>query len=251
MKYFTKEIYKLSQINAIACIEENLDANNYSENMFRELYQKKMKERIEDPDLPPNHWTEEDFEIFYQFQLTRLQECLSADILKDVADIRVLALGRATPDVKKKIKAYCDVILEKIKELSKEYSSHYNENIKNLDNNFIGKLHFHDAKILATEKNGHTMSLIFNNIDFLPFEDECKHVILDLVDYNIIQQEHDLRDFIWLYEEIFYDGETFELHVLLYSENDTDVLSDFIVKAKEIKIRKDRESRATRLTNNL
>jgi len=187
-----------------------------------EAFKAVNKERIEN-----GKFIEFDKELFdknfKEMQENRISVCsrLPETILEKIADIRVFALGYATPEVKKLLRTYCKELSEELEEVKKiayrqtvfaEMKLHKVIDVDELNENC-------DSDLLSLEnKNGD----IYIGIDDFYFIVKNGEVI-EGADRKIYTFDEDDPTKPWsriLAAELHYDGTKFELDFLVCDSND-------------------------------
>lgn len=222
MKYMTKEWYNNCQKTALdLLLIEDKRASEFSEEYFQELYQQEKS----------NCNYVEDFEELFNSWIARLKENLPNEILKEVKDIRVLALNHASKEVVTKIKKYSQENKDFCKSSMENYDKIFDNQFKNDKPKFIENFGFHDCTILSVKN--------INNDIVLTLDNENTFVRINKIifkDAHIIKQECALENAWWKYEEIYKDKSEYEMHALLM-QNKGD-LYDLIIKCSNIEYEK-------------
>lgn len=133
MRYFTKEWYH-DTILAEMCfqIKKTSRASKYSEVFFQYLYKAQKKWFINNQkhiarfnkvpfDLAA---AEADYEANYNENLDFVKNNLPTEILDKVADIRVLSMGSATPEIVDEITRFCGQINRRCEKVTEDYDMH-------------------------------------------------------------------------------------------------------------------------------
>ena len=137
MKFFTKEWYANTLV-ADMCfqIKKSSKAEKINEKYFSSLYeaQKKWFVRIEKYKAKQNkvkfdavaaEKAAEAFEASHQENVSFVKQSLPQSILERVADIRVLALGSAAPDITDDIVKYCGQVNRRCEKVEEEYERQF------------------------------------------------------------------------------------------------------------------------------
>lgn len=176
------------------------------------------------------------FNELHKSNIENLKYKLPNEILNNVADIRVLALNRASSVVKKLITDYCmkkDMIVEKA---LTDYQEYYNRELKECGDNIIEELCLHDCLITNIIKQKDKLII---ELDHSGGFTDVKTVIFE--DYEIIEEEMDFTNGWWLYEEIYINDNKYEIHSLIDVPKNNkccENLGYFTVKAKNIVLSK-------------
>lgn len=181
----------------------------------RNAYMDERNETLED--WQPEPWDEAaeraEFEQDYQRELHNLTKVLPLEILNRVADLRVLALDMAAPDIKRDIVKLCRENERKENKWAQEMGAHYRKLVEKYPESFIDKLHLHDGRFTGFEwQDG---NLVFDMNDECITHLYCSRVVF--VDCEILQMQEDLIGSEWLYEEVHEDGNGFIVHVLTFN----------------------------------
>lgn len=171
------------------------------------------------------------FEKLFHSWITRLKENLPNEILKEVKDIRVLALNHASKQVMNKIIEYSQKNRDFCKNSMENYGKIFDNQFKDFKPDFLENFGFHDCTILSINNVNNDLVLVLDNedtftiINKIIFKDAC-----------IIKQECALENAWWKYEEIYKDGNEYEMHALLM-QNDGE-LYDLIISCSNIEYEK-------------
>ncbi|WP_102272166.1 DUF4085 family protein [Cytobacillus massiliigabonensis] len=249
MKYFTKEWYELCQKTSFHLpLEEEKQAETFSEEYFQQLYNTELirwlnfqeevasimetaeKGNREDHSENTPFNREHEIEQFHESFLFN-QACLKKDlpetIVKEIADIRVFALNKATRSVINAVTKFCENNEKAVAATSEEYRRYFKEASLAFDSVIVENFGFHDCTIIKSVQDGKSVTLLldpsggFTNINEVTFEN-C----------TIIKQDDLLEDSWWLYEEVYKVYDKYEFHVLL--QNSKMGLIDFIISADQV-----------------
>ena len=233
MKYLTKKWYEsLQKINMNLLIEIAKEAETFSEEYYKKVYQEEERRWIELQNTIKSinskdvNKDKESFKHIQKKKKKKLENNVPDYILKKVADIRVLALGKASSIVKKELDKYCKkqkVIVEKA---MKEYKR-YNNNLRKYENTFIRNFDFHDCKIKSCEKQEKDLIITLDTTNNCLVD--IKQIIFK--NYDIIKEDNICQS-VWLYNEVYIKDNGYEIHILL--ENIKGKLIDFIVGTDDV-----------------
>lgn len=156
-------------------------------------------------------------------RLNYYNKSLPEHILQKVADIRVLALNVASPEVKKEITAYCKqnkkLVFSTLDAYKKQLNKQFGPNAP-----FEEELNLHDNVVLSCRKRGKDIVLaIDNSYGYSTFS------TIVFKNCTVIKQDAPLHGAWFLYNEIYKSGDRFELHFLLEKYNkliDYTILTD-------------------------
>ncbi|WPC42853.1 DUF4085 family protein [Clostridium sp. JS66] len=248
MNYFTKEWYELCQkTNIHFSFKEMKEAEFFSEEYFQQLYKKELTEWLILQEeialhkdqlgvIKENCTSCELFDKkklsqqFYQEFIHRqeyIKTILPEEVLKQIADIRVCALDRASHKVIQAIILFCKNNEKSVNRTIKEYEKYYKKASKSFDRSIVENINFHDCSIIDVRQTEQYVLILFDNkgsftdIYGVKFEN-----------YKIIKQDALLKNSWWLYDEIYKINNKYELHGLL--QNKKMDLVDFIISADNI-----------------
>lgn len=234
MKYLTKKWYEsLQKIDMNLLIEIAKEAETFLEEYYKKVYQEEERRWIELQNTIKSinskdvNKDKESFKHIQEQIIKKLENNVPDYILKKVADIRVLALGKASSIVKKELDKYCKkqkVIVEKA---MKEYKR-YNNNLRKYENTFIKDFDFHDCKIKSCEKQEKDLIITLDTTNNCLVD--IKQIIFK--NYDIIKEEDNICQSVWLYNEVYIKDNGYEIHILL--ENIKGKLIDFIVGTDDV-----------------
>ena len=214
-------------------IEIAKEAETFSEEYYKKVYQEEERRWIELQNTIKSinskdvNKDKESFKHIQEQIIKKLENNVPDYILKKVADIRVLALGKASSIVKKELDKYCKkqkVIVEKT---MKEYKR-YNNNLRKYENTFIRNFDFHDCKIKSCEKQEKDLIITLDTTNNCLVD--IKQIIFK--NYDIIKEENNICQSVWLYNEVYIKDNGYEIHILL--ENIKGKLIDFIVGTDDV-----------------
>ena len=259
MKYFTKDWYNRMQstgMHMLIRIDER--CNEFSEKLFSELYTKekeqylkimsfcddfnefcKIMKNVDDNFI--NLDEEEKNARFLEFRqeelggkslsdkfdekinysLVGIKEKLNSDLLNEVADIRLLALGYASKEIYKQIEKISNENEKFVNEKVKEYADYLKDNFSE-GHAFLDE-YFHDGYIVSTEVSGSDFVINFESENH-----ELKKLIFK--DYEIIVDEGIIGN-DWLYHEIYRSNDGGLEISILTGFND---LKEFAIRCSEV-----------------
>lgn len=175
-----------------------------------------------------------DFADWYQDELDHIREDYPKEILDGVADVRVLALGVASPEIKKRIARHLKEQERREQAPFRSYARHKTELLKKYPGSFIEAFGFHDAVVERVEQCGRELVL-----DLMRDYEDAEPVRLRFLDCEIVRMDGGLEGADWLYEEI-YEGESggWEIHVLFFDCDacEDDPLGELILRASDVVI---------------
>lgn len=165
------------------------------------------------------------FKQALRYNVKHLKRSLPDAILQKVADIRVLALNRASADVKKEIAAYCKANEKAVESATNAYWKGYKKRFKNDKPKFAEKFNFHDCIVSSCRKRGNDIFITFDNSGGFT---DVRQIILK--NCSVLKQDAPLHGAWWLYDEIYRSKNGYEIHVLLQKKD----LIYFIVTVTDI-----------------
>lgn len=249
MRYCTKDWYRTAQKTDLhLLLKVNKKAETFSEKFYRELYAKKLAERIAfDKDYSDvtfdEVFDEEDFEDKAAFEQARrdykppvfdpeqskrvlaegqrnslnyLRRVLPKEILDKTADIRVLALDVASAEVKRLITAFCKENERKVRHAFKELEKAEirafggKENLPEFCRESL-----HDCTITSCRIKGKNLVLDIDNSG--GFTNAVKVIFKNA---EIVEREGRLAGTDWLYCEVYKCKRGLEIHALLWRYGD-------------------------------
>lgn len=194
----------------------------------RDYFEMREQVRLDLENAPPfdPDQEKEDFKQAFRYDVKHLEENLPDHILQKVADIRVLALNRASADVKKIIAAYCKANDKIVESTLKAYEAEYRRTFMEGEPDFAEGFDFHDCKVVSCRKNGKDLVIIIDNSGGFT---TISQVIFR--NCSILLQDKPLHGAWWLYDESYRENERFEIHILLQRNKE---LIDFIVNVTDV-----------------
>lgn len=160
-----------------------------------------------------------------------LKKKLPEEILQKTADIRVLALNKASLEVKREITKYCRQNEKLVRSAMDAYQRNFMKQFGKDSPDFVKKLALHDCEVISCRREGKDIVLSLDNSG--GFTDICK---IRLKNCAIIKVDSQLSGAWCLYEEIYKTGDRYELHFLMQKKE----LIDFIVSVDDVLYRYDK-----------
>lgn len=153
------------------------------------------------------------FEEVFQGRMKWYEVNLPEKIRGQIADLRVFTLGKATGKVLKKVRKLSKRNLRKVEKAAKGYQK-YLKNEKSIRKLYKDGFDLHDCRIteVISEKGRLTIDLD-NSGGFTDVER------LVLLNPEITLMENELSGLYWLYEEVYWKGDRYELNVLLAGQD--------------------------------
>ncbi len=165
------------------------------------------------------------FRKTFRQSIAHLKQYLPSDILEMVADIRVLALDHAAPNVKRKITAYCRENRKAVDKAAKMYRAETKKNFAHRIPAFMKFVTLHDCRIRSSQKRGKDRIITLDNSGGFTSIDR-----IVLKNCTVIKQDQRISGAWWLYDEIYPTKTGYELHALLQKDD----LIDFTVGITDI-----------------
>lgn len=158
-------------------------------------------------------------------EVEELREKLPAEILDQVADVRVLALGKATRKVKKMIDKYCAEDDREFEKAFENYSKYWDSISDKIPDNIKENYDFHDCMILEIKNIGDDIVFELDNAGGFT---DIKRIIYkkaEMIENNFT------KDCYWMYDEIYLADGSFEFHISIDGENGYDYIT---LKASDV-----------------
>lgn len=243
MKYFTKEWYVLCQESDLsASMEIDECAAEFSEDYFSIVYALSEARYLEEiykdchgsEDYVYDEETEKhEFNEMYLYRLNQLNR-LPESIKSKAADIRLLALNRAEPEVIAAVREHYADICRQINRARDEYEEEEKKNFPNSPPPFADKLNLHDAKVVNVLHDGSDVIITFTKYSSpgIPITYRFRNAAVLLSEANITGYE-------WLYDEIYPSDAGYEIHAMLVSTEawpHEGSLVYFTIKCSDVKI---------------
>ena len=211
-----------------------------SEEMFSELedaatqYQqvKEAFERMKKNRGPFDEAKEkENFTAFFQGQIRILQENLPPEILNEVADIRVLALGAATAPVIEEITMFCEACRDAVYEIEEKYSRYWDKFLKTHPDSFVQNFSLQDSVILNLEQAEDQIVL---HMDCALSTTKCSAIHLHHAKLVTCEELPERAE--WLMDELYEENGSYELHILMAQHEDESALRELTIQAEQIQL---------------
>lgn len=205
------------------------DFINESEQAKKVYFEQREKAKVIFANRPPfdPEQAKANFEKTFSVSLNTFKENLPDDILQKVADIRVLALGIASQEVKQEITRYCKQNEKRFASARKDYiKTHIEYQKQHLELPFDEDIaSLHDCNVVFCRKRGNDITLTFDGGGLF-----AKATTIRMINCKIIKQDAPLHSARFLYNESYKSGDGYEIH-LLFEKNE---LLDFIVYADKL-----------------
>ncbi|SHI37767.1 DUF4085 family protein [Clostridium intestinale] len=240
MNYFNKEWCESCQrIGLHLILEEDKQAEIFSEEYFQQLYNQKLIEfldswkeiaSITNKPFDKENLTKQ-FEDSFIYNQEYTKKLLPQDILIKIADIRVYVLNKATHQVINDVALFCEYNKQLVERTIKQYNKHYKKVLNSFNKNVIENIHFHDCIITDIRQSEESLSITFDNSN--GFTDIYE---VQFHNYKLINQDNLLKYSWWLHDEIYITNGKYELQVLLENKNSN--LVEFSVYAEHISFKR-------------
>ncbi len=241
MKYMTKEWYETMQQTNLDClIKISKEAEAFSESYYQKAYYKReqqwirvkrkaaeIERKLAQEDMPfDEKMVKRWFRAMTQEYIRYYNRILPDEILSKVADVRVLALGYASKEVKKALAALSDENEKKVKAVFQAYQKEYQQTFGDAPPAFAQRFCLHDCRVLSCRKRGKDVVLQLDSSG--GFTDVTKLVFEN---GEVLLRERPLAGSWWLNDEIYLVDSGYQIHALLERNGDTIY---FIVNAKNV-----------------
>ena len=222
--------------NEIHFFDDNGNLVNARDVMTEEEFEKLREEILENERQSMEDYEEEiepydednlteSFLEMHNREVEELRQKLPAEILDQVADVRVLALGKATRKVKKMIDKYCAEDDRNFEKAFENYSKYWDSISDKIPDNIKENYDFHDCMILKIKNIGD--DIVFELDNGGGFTD-IKRIIYkkaEMIENNFA------KDCYWMYDEIYLADGGFEFHISIDGENGYDYIT---LKASDV-----------------
>lgn len=213
MKYFTKEWYNKMQntgYHYLLKIDER--ANEYSEPEFKKLY---IKEKVKYEKNIPQEYSAKlnTFEDLQEIKITKYKNNLPLEILQEIQDIRIFALGYTTKKIYNEVKKFCEDNANFIDNQISNYNQYFKETFASNCSDFLQE-DFHDCTIISCEKKEDDYTIKLDNTNTF-----SKYNTIILKNAQILKSANIIGS-IWLYEEYYQENNKYEIQILLRNANE-------------------------------
>lgn len=173
----------------------------------------------------------ENFAAFFQGQIRTLQENLPPEILNEVADIRVLALGAATAPVIEEITMFCEACQDAVYEIEENYSKYWDKFLKTHPDSFVQDFSLQDSVILNLEQAEDQIVL---HMDCALSTTKCSAIHLHHAKLGTCEELPERAQ--WLMDELYEENGIYELHILMAQHEDESALRELTIQAEQIQL---------------
>lgn len=243
MRFLTKEWYQTMTDGSLGVqLRADDRAAVFSEELYQQVRAEKLKEWLADlreylEEAYDEAAERQRFAEFHSQELEEFQTRTPAQILAKVADIRVLALGLCTEEVYRDFEDYWARCKTQTEETMKEAWDL--QRTQGLDKVWTGGHSLHDAFVCSMKWEEEDLIIEFevedpeerladireNDPELLEEMGEAHFLFPEIKairfrDAEILKQEEPLENTWWLYDEIWKSERGYEIHALLWWEND-------------------------------
>ena len=170
-----------------------------------------------------------EFRNMQRAMIRRLQSALPDEILRMVADIRVLALDVSSPEVKKAIRQFCKTNMKAVQRGYSDYDKAFAATFGNSAPDFVDQMKLHDTLVTSCRKVGKDLVIRIDNggmTDLTGFR--LKNCI-------VLKKEASLCGTTFLYQEFYKVDGRYEIHFLMCRDRPNGwEFFDFIVSADDV-----------------
>jgi hypothetical protein len=222
-KLTVDDIFPVNSWSNISTIDKDWNFVDVSTIVTAEVYQK-IKEEIARKEqeararFVPIVYEEE--KLIQQFhdnnfkgRLKYLESLLPEDIMKDIADIRLLALDEVSKEIWDRIYLFCSIKEAQTSKVEKEFQEYYNLSSPKLPEKIQHNYNFHDCRVTSYEQQGKEVTIGLDHSG--GFTNVCKVIYHNAV---VLEQEDIVRA-CWLDSEIYAMEEGYEFHAVLQGED--------------------------------
>ena len=231
MRFLTKEWYQTMTDGSLG-IQLRADdrAAVFSEELYQQVRAEKLKEWLADlreylEEAYDEAAERQRFAEFHSQELEEFQTRTPAEILSKVADIRVLALGLCTEEVYRDFEDYWARCKTQTEETMEEAWNM--QKAQGLEKVWTGGHSLHDSLVQSVKREGEDLVIEFDRENDPELLEELGEEFLfpeikaiRFRDAEILKQEQPLENAWWLYDEIWKADRGYEIHALLWQEND-------------------------------
>lgn len=253
MKYFTKEWYALcGQCAYQYDLTPSPSAKRKSEAYFQSLYAQKLEEHLQAAEALSQMSPEElfgtadeaflrdyqaepfdreaktaQFKTEWEAAMAELSAVLPQSILDQVADLRVLALGVSTKEVKRDVARFCKQNEAKVEKANQDYADFLDRKERRYPDELMEHYGFCDCIVTGLERQGTDLIL---HLDHSCASTKVKTVIWHQA--QILEEDPGVVGSAWVREELYPVEGGFEFHNLLETEEERPLC--FTVRAADV-----------------
>lgn len=238
MKYFTRDYFKLIDASLLASdLIASPSAKRKSENYFQHHYAERQqawldmkKDEAERRGVPFDEAAEtEAFKTEYQRKLREFSTSLPADILAQVADIRILALGSCSSKVKQLIGKFAKAQGDMADKIVDSFIAYWDKVYRRIPEDITENFGYEYCTVTAIGRDGGDIIMKLNNSQS---NDDVNTVIWK--NAELLELENGVVGARWVENEIYQlpDKGGYEFHAALEDEGGEIVY--LTVKAEDI-----------------
>jgi hypothetical protein len=229
------DVYPASSFNNLSTMDEDgnfldvstlVSANEY-EKIKEEILRKEQEAR--DNYVPAVYEEEKLTKQFHDNFIAKiryLELILPQDILRDVADTRVLALDVVSQEIRDRIYQFCSDKEERALKVEREFREYDKRISSRLPEKIRKNYGFHDCRVTGFSQQGTDAVMELDHRG--GFTNVCKVIYRNAV---LLEQE-DIVGTCWIYDEIYILEETYEFHAVL--QDGIDEYKYFTLRAADI-----------------
>lgn len=222
MKYFTKEYYTVLDA---ACLGVDLiaspSAKRKSENYFQHLYAERLnawlsakKEDAQMKGIPYDEAAEtEAFKADYQVKLRDYSTMMAQDILAQVADIRIMALGCCSSKVKQLVNKFSRHQQQIADTMMQAYTEYWEKHYRRFPDHILENYGFEYCTITAIGRDGDNVIMTLDNSQS---NDDVNTVVWK--NAQILELEDGVVGGRWVENELYKEADGFEFHAIVEDE---------------------------------
>ena len=159
----------------------------------------------------------ENFEEILRMRMDRLTSSLPEDLQEEIADLRILALGEASPDVKARLDDLAEDNREAVERALIELNEVTKEAFGGRTPDIVKQLNLHDCRVTNIEWDGEELVLDLDNSG--GFTNICRTSFHKIA---LLELDGPLTDAYFVALEIYPHIAGYEIHAMLQSENSSD-----------------------------
>lgn len=232
MKYLTAQWYENCQmIGYYYRLNISKKAEAFSEECFQERYRQRLQEAREwyrsyaeeEKLVYQEEEVADDLQASFQRELEKAKRELPAEILAQVADLRMLALNTVTAEVYLMIREYCKRLAACTDSRLRAYNAYFKKMKSNLPKD-LQELNLHDCVITGAGQ--------YENDFWLAFDVKDKFCPIDQMIFKNVRTTRAcdrLLGATWLYDEIYPEQKGLALHWLAGSKDWKELMEPIVV----------------------
>ncbi|MBQ8568689.1 MAG: DUF4085 family protein [Oscillospiraceae bacterium] len=263
MYYYTKEWYLKSKgtglyLSLSRCTAEEAGSREYFEKIFaiytddvrfeceqikNSTYEMFAEDRTESEELLKQEfirWHEEhdpeDAEFIATARLSEkieyLKMILPKEIISEIPDIRIFALGKADERITELVTEYSEECRSFVMEVDSRFEDEYSARTEDIPDEIWTEYGFKGGSINKIIRNGTDMTFYINNCG-----SGSDVTAMHLKDCAVEKLDEGLEGAEWIYNEMYFENGVYELHGICRSKNN---FPEFIIHTKDIAFDYDR-----------